>query len=258
MVQSRENWVQYEVREKDVRRVRGQENSGDVITGRRANFNRRKTRAIEGDHLIQCDITGQTCLRSEARMTWRGLLVSNQNWDVKHPQLTINVPPEDISVPDARPFKSSDSVVGSDILQESTVSISDQTVLFTGGTPVYTLTNKGLVITTDDGTITQEWWGKSPVETDVIGNFFQVKASVIDSANANPVGIFGVWQSLVTNQSWTIDNATDGGVDIFVQIRDIATSTVIDSATITLGVLGLFGFQGTTNILGFDQGKFAG
>ena len=191
-------------------------------------------------------------------MTWRGLLVSNQNWDPKHPQLTIDVPPEDISVPDARPFKSTDTIFGSDILNQSTVSISDQTVLFTGGTPTYTLTNKGLVNTSDDGTITAEWWGLSPTQTDNIGNFFQVKASVIDSANANSVGTFGVWQSLVNNQSFSIDNATDGGADIFIQIRDIATSTVIDSATITLGVLGLFGFQGTTNILGFDEGKFAG
>lgn len=241
-----------------MRRVKRQRNSGDVITGQRANFNRRKTRGIEGDHLIQCDVTGQVCLRSEARMTWRGLLVSNQNWDPKHPQLTIDVPPEDISVKDARPFKSTDEIVGSDILAESTVQLTDQTVLFTGGTPTYTLTNKGLVNTSDDGTITQEWWGKSPVETDTIGNFFQVKADVIDSANANPVGIFGVWQSLVINQSWMIDNATDGGADIFIQIRDIATSTVVDSATLTLGVFDLFGFQGTTNILGFDEGKFAG
>ena len=89
-----------------MRRVSGKRNSGDVITGRAANFDRRKTIAIPGDHLIQCDVTGQVCLRSEASMTWRGLLVSNQNWDPKHPQLTIDVPPEDISVRDARPFKS--------------------------------------------------------------------------------------------------------------------------------------------------------
>ncbi len=109
-----------------MRRVRGQRHSGDVVTGQRANFNRRKTRGIEGDHLIQCDISGQVCLRSEARMTWRGLLVSNQNWDPKHPQLTINVPPEDISVKDARPFKSSDSVVES----AGTVQLTDQTIDF--------------------------------------------------------------------------------------------------------------------------------
>jgi len=111
-----------------VRRVRGQRNSGDVITGQRANFNRRKTRGIEGDHLIQCDVTGQVCLRSEARMTWRGLLVSNQNWDVKHPQLTIDVPPEDISVADARPFKSED--LASTVASGGVVQLTNQTIAF--------------------------------------------------------------------------------------------------------------------------------
>ncbi len=111
-----------------MRRVGRQKRSGDVITGRKANFNRRKTRGIEGDHLIQCDITGQVCLRSEARMTWRGLLASNQNWDPKHPQLTINVPPEDISVKDARPFKSEE--LASTIPSGGSVQITDQTIAF--------------------------------------------------------------------------------------------------------------------------------
>ena len=111
-----------------MRRVGRQKRSGDVITGRKANFNRRKTRGIEGDHLIQCDITGQVCLRSEARMTWRGLLVSNQNWDPKHPQLTIDVPPEDISVRDARPFKSSCEEVGADVVNTGFVQLTDQEI----------------------------------------------------------------------------------------------------------------------------------
>lgn len=86
-----------------MRRVRQARRSGNVVKGKPANFNRRKTKGIEGDHLIQCDISGQVCLRSEARMTWRGLLVSKQNWDPKHPQLTINVPPDEIAVANARP-----------------------------------------------------------------------------------------------------------------------------------------------------------
>ena len=61
-------------------------------------------------------------------MTWRGLLVSNQNWDPKHPQLTINVPPEDISVPDARPFKSRFEEVGSDIQDTGTVVLTNQEI----------------------------------------------------------------------------------------------------------------------------------
>jgi hypothetical protein len=113
-----------------MQRVRRKKNSGDVVGGVAANFDRRKTKYISGDHLIQCDVTGQVCLRSEARMTWRGLLVSRQNWDPKHPQLTINVPPEDISVRDARPFKSSCQPVGSDVVDTGAVSISDQTAAF--------------------------------------------------------------------------------------------------------------------------------
>lgn len=114
-----------------MRRVVGKRNNGDVTTGKAANFNRRKTRAIAGDHLIQCDITGQVCLRSEAKMTWRGLLVSNQNWDPKHPQLTITISPEDISVRDARPFKSSFQEFGSDIVNDGNVNLTNQDIELT-------------------------------------------------------------------------------------------------------------------------------
>ena len=113
-----------------MRRVRNKINNGDVIGGKGANFDRRKTKAILGDHLIQCDITGQVCLRSEARLTWRGLLVSKQNWDPRHPQLDIRVPPEDISVPDARPFKGEFQSFGSDIVNDGVVQISDQIIGF--------------------------------------------------------------------------------------------------------------------------------
>lgn len=112
------------------RRVKRKANRGDLVQGRSANFNRRKTKLKLGDHLIQCDVTGQVCFRSEATLTWRGILASNQNWDRKHPQLTINVFPEDISAANARPFKSTDETFGSDIVDDSSdsVSISDQTV----------------------------------------------------------------------------------------------------------------------------------
>lgn len=91
---------------KRVRRKRVSD--GKISATGKANFDRRNTKAIEGDHLIQCDITGQVCLRSEAKLTWDGLLVSKQNWDVKHPQLIIRTQPEDISVRNARPFKYSE------------------------------------------------------------------------------------------------------------------------------------------------------
>lgn len=81
-----------------------------------------------GDHLIQCDISGQVCLRSEARMTWRGTLVSNQNWDPKHPQLTINVPPDEVSIANARPFNGSG--ITDDATTTGIVAITDQTVAF--------------------------------------------------------------------------------------------------------------------------------
>jgi hypothetical protein len=111
-----------------MQRVRRGKNSGDVSGGKPANFNRRKTRFIPGDHLVQCDITGQVCLRSETKHTWNGLLVSKQNWDVKHPQLTIRLKAEDISVRDARPFKSSNQAVGSDVIQDGLVVLTDQQV----------------------------------------------------------------------------------------------------------------------------------
>ena len=89
-----------------MRRVKGNKNSGSSPASGKAKFARRKTTARMNDYKIQCDITGQVCMRSEAKLTWDGLLVSKQNWDVKHPQLVIRTHTENISVANARPFQS--------------------------------------------------------------------------------------------------------------------------------------------------------
>lgn len=217
-----------------MRRVKRQKNSGDVITGRKANFNRRKTRGIEGDHLIQCDITGQVCLRSEARMTWRGLLVSNQNWDPKHPQLTINVPPEDISVRDARPFNSSCEEVGSDVVDTGFVQLTDQDIPL-ASSATYTLTSTGLVTTSAAGTLSGEWWSQSPNETPTIGNFYQVMVTVVQTTGGTLSGFFDQWVSLSAARTWTLESDNDVGADLFFQIRSILDLEVKATATISLG-----------------------
>lgn len=221
-----------------MRRVRGKRNSGDVIGGPPANFNRRKTRMKLGDHLVQCDVTGQVCFRSEARKTWRGLLVSKQNWDVKHPQLTINVPPENIAVADARPFKSSEQSVGSDILNTGAqlAILTNRTITNTGTTNKFKITSTGLIVENDVTTATGEWWSLAPTPTPTIGDFYQVRITVnnitgdIDSING-PVGSF---VSLASDVEITINYQTASMVVFYIELKNITTQTTEATAFYTM------------------------
>ncbi len=243
------------MRKRKVRRVRARKNSGDVITGKPANFNRRKTKAIEGDHLIQCDVTGQVCLRSEARMTWRGLLVSNQNWDVKHPQLTIRVPPEDISIPDARPFKGADGggLSVAEFQQDPTggwndsglssaayVQITDKEISSDENFPTYRLTHQGIAIAGDDGVVDDEWWSQSPLPIETIGQFYQVKAKLLSNDSVEISGIFDQYINLQDDREWTITGGTGTAIVEF-KIRELFTGTIKDTANITFTI----GYQTT-------------
>ncbi len=57
----------------------------------------------EGDYNVICDQTGQKAKRSNCRFTWDGLLVRNEVWEPKQPQLDIRGKEDVIAVPDSRP-----------------------------------------------------------------------------------------------------------------------------------------------------------
>jgi len=236
------------VRRNVVRRVKERKNSGDVIAGKPANFTRRKTKAIPGDWLIQCDVTGQVCRRSEASLTWRGLLVSNQNWDVKHPQLTIRVPPEDISISDARPFKGVDggglSVADyqenpsggwpdGGLTTAQSVNLSDQTILFTDDFPAYQLDSSGRATAGDAGIIDRQWWTLSPLPQATVGKFHQVQATFVSNTGVEISGPFGSFVNLDVTRIWNIVGG-DGIAVVQIQIRQIFGRKVVqDVANIT-------------------------
>jgi hypothetical protein len=50
-----------------------------------------------------CDSCGRKFKASSLRKRWDGLMVCEEDWEMKHPQLTIRVPKEQIAPPWARP-----------------------------------------------------------------------------------------------------------------------------------------------------------
>lgn len=63
----------------------------------------RTTYATLHDWNVVDDVTGLIKKRSECRLTWDNLLVADDQWDVKHPQLIIKPKQDNPAVPLARP-----------------------------------------------------------------------------------------------------------------------------------------------------------
>lgn len=112
-------------------------------------------------------------------------------------------------------------------------------VLETDGTAVRRV-NNGLNSDTliDSDLPGDNWWTGKP---DVgIGTSYQVMATVTATNGIGSLsGTIGAWTTITSEQSWLLTN-TGNNVsevatrDIFVQIRDVATSTVQDTATTAL------------------------
>jgi hypothetical protein len=62
---------------------------------------------------------------------------------------------------------------------------------------------------------------------------FEVKA---EYTGDTPTGTFSTWLALSSTRTWTMVNGSPGilTADITLEIRDVATSTIQDTATITL------------------------
>lgn len=56
-----------------------------------------------GDWLAVCDICGFRFYASQLKKNWKGEMVCEADFELRHPQEFIRVPKEDISVPWARP-----------------------------------------------------------------------------------------------------------------------------------------------------------
>lgn len=111
----------------------------------------------------------------------------------------------------------------------------------------YTLSPDGQASSNTGGNINAEWWSATPETT--IGNRYQVMATVSDDeipVDGTLNGIFGQWISLSQAATWSLDSVSElGGVAIFVQIRDLSSGVIQDSATI---ILGFIDFSATGNL----------
>lgn len=60
-------------------------------------------RAVLGTWSVICDVCGFRFRSDEVKKRWDGLITCEKDWEIKHPQLTIRVPKEDIAPPFTRP-----------------------------------------------------------------------------------------------------------------------------------------------------------
>lgn len=61
------------------------------------------SRYVAGTFNATCDICGFVYKRNRMRKNWKGQLVCREDYEPKHPQLTIHTPVDRIAVQDARP-----------------------------------------------------------------------------------------------------------------------------------------------------------
>lgn len=119
----------------------------------------------------------------------------------------------------------------------SGVSITNQTVNALGSgyqEAGYQLTNTGIANGLYNGaTSYRENWLNSGSPADYEVRVTDIGGGLIGGSGA------GSWLSLGTTRQWWVGESFSGASisnNILVEIRDVATSTVQDSATITLGV----------------------
>lgn len=114
----------------------------------------------------------------------------------------------------------------------SPVTITDRTVSHVVADPAdataaYTLTSGGLVQDHTGATL-ETWLGSGAASN------YEVRATV--TAGALSTGLTGSWLALSSNRTWTRSRTIvgTGTATLLIEIRDTATSTVQDSATISL------------------------
>lgn len=117
----------------------------------------------------------------------------------------------------------------------SNISISDRTVFDITLAPNsaeadYRLTNTGIV-QNQNGAALETWVDGSFTASD-----YAVRVT-LSSGTTPDAGALGSWLGLGTSRVWTLTNTVENSTKtsvLLVEIRDVATSTVQDSATITL------------------------
>lgn len=128
---------------------------------------------------------------------------------------------------------------------EITNQVASQTVNTVPGpataTASYTLTSTGVAQKVDGGAssdIAGEWYSQAPSVG--IGADYEVRATQLNKTGGGTLtGTLNTWTSLNSNQSWSFSQtgtSTENfsSIDLLIEIRDSATTTVVTDAEITL------------------------
>lgn len=112
------------------------------------------------------------------------------------------------------------------------------TKFFSGtATATFGLGNDGVAYEVENGVTTNytiEWWTKGSVTG--LGAAYECRAT-LNSGSALSSGTVGSWLTLSSANQWTQSRSTSTGItnsNLTIEIRDVATSTVLASATVTL------------------------
>lgn len=117
-------------------------------------------------------------------------------------------------------------------------TISDVVVSPAGAVATLTIKNDGTISTSGNGGSYTDtaWADPTGVGT---GDDYEIQVTATGSGGTSFTGTLGSWVALTTDKSWTLSQTGtgNGSRDLTVSIRDTATSTVQDTASITLSVL---------------------
>jgi hypothetical protein len=110
----------------------------------------------------------------------------------------------------------------------SAQSVEDVVADPANATASYTLSTTGEVV--DHDGVTLETWLLSGVVAD-----YQVRATLA-SGTSMSAGTVGSWLALSSSRTWSQTRTTVGtrSGTLTIEIRDVATSTIIDSASVTI------------------------
>ena len=122
------------------------------------------------------------------------------------------------------------------------VNLANHTVSatkFLSGTAMATfgLGSDGVAYEVENGTTTNgtnQWWTKGSVSG--LGASYECRAT-LNSGSALSSGTVGSWLALSSTRSWTQSRSSSTGVttsNLTIEIRDVATSTVLASVTVVL------------------------
>lgn len=100
-----------------------------------------------------------------------------------------------------------------------------------------TFNNNGTIAISGNSSSYSDTAWASPTGTGT-GDAYEIQVTATGSGGTF-TGTTGSWVALTTNKQWTLSQSGAGGAsrDLTVSIRDTATSTVQDTAAITLSVL---------------------